>query len=306
MFQAPGLAPRRGRRPARCLQQSSRGGKIARGSEGGGTKRYERRESWLCAGISDDARRATGLDDEVLSSSKLTCSYVLAKGGGLVQSVKCFVKSVVLVISIACVPAAYAIVTGLTTAAVIVHATPDGKPSGTLKRGTLVGVLGTSGKWVKVMYINPPGTKQVKVGWIESSRLYIRAPTGARDCKSEYKTNAQVCISVSNKSLDCNPNFDGDGYRSCEVTVDYDVSTDYTGGSYLDADIECEANIEHTGPEMYSWRSDSSTQDNNYSLYAYASQSDSFTFDFSFSSFEKVTRAKIDSVNCTVNSVNMW
>jgi hypothetical protein len=203
-------------------------------------------------------------------------------------------------------PAAYAIVTGLTTAAVTVHTAPNGKPSDTLKRGTLVGVLETAGKWVKVMYISPPGTKQVKVGWIESSHLYVRAPTGAEDCETEYKTNAQVCINLSDKRLDCDKSFDGDSYESCEVTIDYDVSTDYNGGSYLDAGVECEASIEYTGPEMYSWRSDSSTQDNNFSLYAHGSQSDSSTFDFSFSTFEKVTRAKIDAVHCTINSVNMW
>ena len=144
------------------------------------------------------------------------------------------------------------------------------------------------------------------VGWISLSYLRIMSGAAGDDCKTEYKTNAEVCVEVSDTSLDCRKDYSGEYYRSCEVTVEYDVTTDYSGGSYLDADIECQADIRYSGLGTYSWRSDSSTQDENHSLYAHGSDSESLTFDFSFSSFNEVTQIKIDSVTCEVDSVTMW
>ena len=77
-------------------------------------------------------------------------------------------------------------------------------------------------------------------------------------------------------------------------------------GAYLDVEVECKVEIRYTGPAIYSWRSDSSSQDESHSLYAHGSESDSFTFDFSFSSYNEVTQVKVDSANCEIESVNLW
>ena len=172
--------------------------------------------------------------------------------------------------------------------------------------GTAVGVLDVSADWVKVMYLSPPGSRNTKVGWITLSYLRITSGAGGDDCETEYKTNAEVCVEVSDARLDCRKDYSGEYYRSCEVTVEYEVTTDYSGGSYLDADIECQVDIRYSGRGTYSWRSDSSTQDANHSLYTHGSDSESLTFDFSFSSFNEVTQVKLDSVTCEVDDVNLW
>jgi len=72
------------------------------------------------------------------------------------------------------------------------------------------------------------------------------------DCETEHKTNAEVCVRVSDVSLDCRKNYSDEYYRSCEVTVEYEVTTDYSGGSYLDADIECQTEIRYSERGTYS------------------------------------------------------
>jgi hypothetical protein len=64
------------------------------------------------------------------------------------------------------------------------------------------------------------------------------------DCETEYKTNAQACVRISGGDLDCNKSFMGNYYRDCDVTLSYDVETDYAGDSYLDVEVECTVEIE--------------------------------------------------------------
>ena len=195
---------------------------------------------------------------------------------------------------------------GVTTAEVKVRSAPNGEQVDSLKAGTSVGVLDMSSGWVKIVYLSPPGSQNTKVGWISLSYLRVTSGAGDDDCETEYKTNAEVCVEVSDASIDCRKDYSGEYYRSCEVIVEYEVTTNYSGGAYLDADIECQVDIRDSGRGTYSWRSDSSTQDENHSLYAHGSDSESLTFDFSFSSFDEVTQVKIDSVTCEVDSVNLW
>lgn len=195
---------------------------------------------------------------------------------------------------------------GMTTAEVKVRSAPSGEQVDSLKASTPVGVLEVSAGWARVIYLSRPSSQNTKVGWISLSYLRIISGPAGDACKTEYKTNAEVCVEVSDTSLDCRKDYSGEYYRSCKVTVEYDVTTDYSGGSYLDADIECQVDIRYSGPGTYSWRSDSSTQDENHSLYAHGSDSESLTFDFSFSSFNEITQIKIDSVTCEVDSVTMW
>jgi len=125
------------------------------------------------------------------------------------------------------------------------------------------------------------------------------------DYETEHKTNAEVCVRVSDVSLDCRKNYSDEYYRSCEVTVEYEVTTDYSGGSYLDADIECQIEIRYSERGTYSWRSNTLTQDEDHSLYSYQSDSEFLTFDFLFNSFNEVTQVKIDSASCEVDSVTL-
>ena len=206
-------------------------------------------------------------------------------------------------------PQSLALVMGVTTAPVSVRASPNGDAIDSLNTGAIVGVLKVAGEWVQVMYLPSPGTKDVKTGWV--GLRYIRITSkghSTRDvvCETEYKTGAEVCVTVTDTELHCQKDYIGEYYRGCEVKVEYELRNNYSGGAYLDVAVECKVEIRYTGPAIYSWRSDSSSQDESHSLYAHGSESDSFPFDFSFSSYNEVTQVKVDSANCEIESVNLW
>ena len=141
--------------------------------------------------------------------------------------------------------------------------------------------------------------------FLEMQKRKIRGVTGD-NCEYEYDTGAEVCVTVTDASLDCRKSYDGSYYRSCEVEVDYDVSTNYNGNDYLDTQIECGVDIKYKGRNTYSWKSDSSNDDESHSLYQYGSESGDMNIDFSFSSYKEVTNVKLDSVDCEINSVSHY
>jgi len=108
------------------------------------------------------------------------------------------------------------------------------------------------------------------------------------DCETEYKTNAEVCVEIKGVDLDCNKNYSGDYYRDCDVVLKYDVETDYSGGSYLDVEVECTVEIEYKGRQTYSTQSDSSSKVESHNLYAHGNDSERMRFNFSFSSYKEI------------------
>lgn len=200
----------------------------------------------------------------------------------------------------------------VTTANVNVRSSPGGSVNGTLPRGTTIGVIGAKDGWAQVVYLDRQDSIG-KHGWISSNYLRLARPSPSvrrgitgDHCDSEYKTGSEVCVSVSDTSVDCSESYDGSQYDSCEVTLDYDVTTDYAGHAYLDVDVSCEVEISYSGRKMYMAGSDSDSQDENHSLYAYGSESNSMSFDFSFGPFDEVNRAEIDSARCEITNVNLW
>ena len=138
----------------------------------------------------------------------------------------------------------------------------------------------------------------------EMKRRKLQGVSGD-DCETEYKTNAEVCVNITGGDLDCNKSYAGKYYRDCNVTLSYDVETDYPGGSYLDVEVECKVEIEYKGRQTYSTDSDSSTEDDSHSLSAHGSDSETMSFNFSFSSYRKITRVKISSAECEIQSVDL-
>lgn len=126
------------------------------------------------------------------------------------------------------------------------------------------------------------------------------------DCETEYKTNAEVCVEITSGDLDCNESYAGNYYRDCDATLRYEVSTDYSGGAYLDVEVECTIEIEYKGRETYSTQSDSASQDESHSLYAHGSDSETMNFNFSFSSYKEITSVKISSAQCEIDSVDLY
>lgn len=125
-------------------------------------------------------------------------------------------------------------------------------------------------------------------------------------CVNEYKTNAEICIEVTSGDLDCNEDFFDNYYSDCDATINYVISTDYSGGAYIDADIECTVEIEYTGRGFYFSGTDSDSDYESHSLFAHSYESHSFDFNFSFSPFDEVTSVKISSGECTISDVNLW
>jgi len=126
------------------------------------------------------------------------------------------------------------------------------------------------------------------------------------DCETEYKTGAEVCIEITGVDIDCNESYAGNYYRDCDVTLDYEIQTDYKGGAYIDVEVECTVEIEYKGRETYTTQSDSGYENRTHSLYAHGSESGSMNFNFSFSSYNEITKVKISSAECEINSVDLY
>ena len=126
------------------------------------------------------------------------------------------------------------------------------------------------------------------------------------DCETEFKTGAEVCVVITGVDLDCNESYTGDYYRDCDVTLSYEVQTDYKGGSYIEVEVECTVEIEYKGRQIYTTQSDSSYEDESHSLYAHGSESGAISFNFSFSSFKEITNVKISSAECEIESVDLY
>lgn len=139
----------------------------------------------------------------------------------------------------------------------------------------------------------------------EMERRRIQGVSGD-DCETEYKTGSEVCVEITQVNLDCDERYAGDYYQDCDVTLDYEVQTDYKGGSYIEVEVECTVEIEYQGRETYATQSDSSYEDESHSLYAHGSESGTMSFNFSFSSFEEITNVKIGSAECEIESVDIY
>lgn len=140
---------------------------------------------------------------------------------------------------------------------------------------------------------------------IEMERRRLQGVSGD-DCETEYKTGAEVCVEITGVDIDCNESYTGDYYRDCDVTLNYEVQTDYKGGSYIEVEVECTVEIEYKGRQTYTTQSDTSYEDESHSLYAHGSESGTMNFNFSFSSFKEITNVKISSAECEIENVSMY
>jgi len=148
--------------------------------------------------------------------------------------------------------------------------------------------------------------QQVEKAFIAEIQRRKTQGVSGDDCETEYKTNAEVCVEITGGDLDCSESYSGNYYTDCDATLSYEVQTDYSGGAYLDVDVECKVEIEYKGGQIYSTQFDSITQDESHSLYAHGSDSKSINFNFSFSTYQEITSAKISSVECEIDSVDMY
>lgn len=204
-----------------------------------------------------------------------------------------------------------------TVSSLNVRSEPNGEVLFTLPQNSLVGLSHVQGSWAFIMYLPNNDPSRAQYGWVSNSYLQVlssgnrsnssRSYTVSGDnCEYEYDTGAQVCVTATDVSLNCRESYDGTYYRSCEVEVEYDVSTDYEGDDYLDVDVECEVELKYKKRNGYSWSYDTESESENHSLYSYGSDSSDVELDFSFSSYSEVINVKIDKVECDISSVYKW
>jgi len=141
---------------------------------------------------------------------------------------------------------------------------------------------------------------------IEEIRRREALGVSGDDCETEYRTYAEVCVEITGEGLDCSKSFTGEYYSGCDVSIEYELTTDYQGGAYLDVQVSCEVEIEYEGRNTYSTRSDSDSNDEYHSLFAYDRDTDTMHFSFSFSSYDEVYRAEIGSTECEIDSVDLY
>ncbi len=126
-----------------------------------------------------------------------------------------------------------------------------------------------------------------------------RARTAAGGgCQTEPDTNSQVCLKISDTDFDCDENYDGSHYDSCELEVEYDVTTDYQGSGSISASIECDVEIQYNKRGGYGSSRKSDDDSASMTLYSDGYTSGSFDFDFRFSASDEVISAKVKDVDC--------
>lgn len=147
--------------------------------------------------------------------------------------------------------------------------------------------------------------QELKAALIAEMQRRKAAGVSGDDCETEYKTGAEICVSVSGVNIDCTESYGDDYYSGCEVHLEYDIETDYSGGSYLDTEVSCEVEIEYEKADYGSgW--DSANDSDSHDLYSHGNSSESMYFSFSFSSYEKVYKAQVTSADCEIDSVDLW
>ena len=195
-----------------------------------------------------------------------------------------------------------------TASSLNVRSKPDGEVLFSLPQNSIVGVMRVQGSWAMIMHIPGNDPNKAQYGWVNSAYLKVVSSGGVSgdDCEHEYDSNAQVCVTATDTDMDCRESYDGSYYRSCEIEVEYEPSTDYEGDDYLDVDVECEVEIKYKKRDGYSWSTDSDSESESHSLYSYGSDSGDMDFDFMFSSYKEVINVKINSVECEIDSVYKW
>jgi hypothetical protein len=139
-----------------------------------------------------------------------------------------------------------------------------------------------------------------------SIKAQIARSVARGKCDTEYKTNSEVCIKITDTNLDCHQNYYDNYYTGCDVSLSYRVETDYKGGSYLNTNIECEVEIEYKGRNAYSTSNDSDSSRKSHYLYAHNSERKTMDFSFSFGSYDEVTNAKISEARCMIKDIYLY
>lgn len=141
---------------------------------------------------------------------------------------------------------------------------------------------------------------------VKKTTKYRYQGVSGDDCETEYKTNAEVCIKITGADLDCRKSYSGNYYQSCNVTLSYEVVTDYKGGSSLDVSVDGTVDIEYESKSSYLKRTSSDYQSETHTLFAHDSEYGTMYFSFSLPYYEETTKVKISSKYCEISDISLW
>ena len=122
-------------------------------------------------------------------------------------------------------------------------------------------------------------------------------------CTREYRSNAQVCVTPARSDFDCTKSYSGESYSGCDLTIRYDIQTDYAGQSSISADVQCQADIEYAQRKGGLVGSDRARKSGSHFLYAKGSDSGRLHLSFSFSSYQTVQQVHVATLKCEVTSL---
>lgn len=190
-----------------------------------------------------------------------------------------------------------------------VRSSPNGEVVHSLPAGSVVAIQQISGGWAHVFYLDQKRSSGSSTGWVSAQYLRITSGGGSAtatgdDCKKERKSGAKVCLEVTDADFECDENYSGDYYDSCEIEIDYEIRSDYRGESRIAVDIECEGRVSYKARESYN-SSDSESESESHYLRANRTISDSMELEFSYSYYQEVYSAEVDSLECELDSVRL-
>lgn len=180
---------------------------------------------------------------------------------------------------------------------------PNGKVLVFIPTGTIGVAQQLNPPWIKVYFGNGTNDPSIKDGWVIFDQInFIDTVASGDDCETDYDTNAEVCVTVDDASLDFYTGYNG-FYSSCEVEIEYTLETDLDqDDKYISVEIECEAEISYKRQDRFN-SSDYDDDDESHTLYSQSSDSGEIDIDFSFSSFEEVYSVQLEIAECEIDSV---
>lgn len=124
-------------------------------------------------------------------------------------------------------------------------------------------------------------------------------------CTKERKSGAEVCLKVNDTKLQCDESLFGNHYDSCELELKYRLQTDHRGESYLNVDVNCQAEIEFSEKDSYLRDDESETHYTSHMLSKGAYIYRTMTIEFDFSSFDEPIKVEVEEVNCRISNVTL-
>ncbi|WP_146162251.1 hypothetical protein [Vibrio splendidus] len=132
--------------------------------------------------------------------------------------------------------------------------------------------------------------------------LSTLASSLTKSCSDISNAKAQLCVTVEQPTLQCSEDFNGQSYSSCTLDTDFSISTDYDGSGYVEATVDCFANIQYKEAGSPIWRPYPSSDQSKESLFPLGAKTSSMTLFFYFNSMQKAVNVRVTSVECSARS----